>query len=293
VNVLFSFSATLGAGVGLVFSPASVIFAGIGVLLSAAKDVRASEDTLMDIFERIEMFFRRLEVYTDVPLTTEMTDTNILIMVEVLSILGLATKEVGQGRMKKYGKKLIGRTDMDDALKRLDKLTQEEARMAIAQNLKATHTVDERVRDVANTVVAIDDRVARVDDKVASVDDNVKGIDARVAIVDDSVKVVDDKVAKVIQDGKEAKEVIKQTANDVDLVKRDQLRWEVQHWLSPPDPSTNHNFVRKARHSGTAAWFFENSALTEWKARGSLLWIHGKPGAGKSTLLYVVTSWVF
>jgi hypothetical protein len=53
----------------------------------------------MDIFERIEMFFRRLEVYTDVPLTTEMTDTNILIMVEVLSILGLATKEVGQGRM--------------------------------------------------------------------------------------------------------------------------------------------------------------------------------------------------
>jgi hypothetical protein len=88
---------------------------------------------------------------------------------------------------------------MDDALKRLDKLTQEEARMAIAQNLKATHTVDERVRDVANTVVAIDDRVARVDDKVASVDDNVKGIDARVAIVDDSVKVVDDKVAKVIQ----------------------------------------------------------------------------------------------
>ena len=36
---------------------------------------------------------------------------------------------------------------MEDALKRLDKLTQEEARMAVAQNLKATHTVDERVRE--------------------------------------------------------------------------------------------------------------------------------------------------
>jgi hypothetical protein len=56
----------------------------------------------------------------------------------------------------------------------------------------------------------------------------------------------------------------------------DQLRWDVQQWLSPPDPSTNHNFVRKSRHSGTAAWFFESSALTEWKSRGSLLWIHGK-----------------
>ena len=62
---------------------------------------------------------------------------------------------------------------MEDALKRLDKLTQEEARMAIAQNLKATHTVDERVRGVANTVVAIDNRVAGVDDRVAGVDDRV------------------------------------------------------------------------------------------------------------------------
>jgi len=60
---------------------------------------------------------------------------------------------------EKYAKKLIGRTRMEDALKRLDKLTQEEARMASAQNLKITHTVDERVRGVVNTVVAIDNKV--------------------------------------------------------------------------------------------------------------------------------------
>ncbi|KAF8470993.1 hypothetical protein DFH94DRAFT_847506 [Russula ochroleuca] len=167
VNVLFAFSATLGAGVGMVFSPASVVFAGIGVLLSAAKDVRASQATLMDMFERIESFFRRLEMYTEIPQTAEMMDTIVLIMVEILSILGVATKEIRQGRMKKFGKKLIGRTDMEDALKRLDKLTQEEARMAVAQNLKATHTVDERVRGVADTVVTIDNRVASVDDRVA------------------------------------------------------------------------------------------------------------------------------
>ena len=51
---------------------------------------------------------------------------------------------------------------MEDALQRLDKLTQEEARMAAVENLKATHTVDERVRGVANTVVAIDNNVAEV-----------------------------------------------------------------------------------------------------------------------------------
>ena len=41
---------------------------------------------------------------------------------------------------------------MEDALKRLDTLTHEEARMAIAENLKATHIVGERVRGVANTL---------------------------------------------------------------------------------------------------------------------------------------------
>jgi hypothetical protein len=63
---------------------------------------------------------------------------------------------------EKYGRKLIGRTDMEDALKRLDKLTHEEARMATAEVLRATHVIDERVH-------AVDDRVASVDDKVAEV----------------------------------------------------------------------------------------------------------------------------
>ena len=67
----------------------------------AAKDTRASQDTLIDIFERIEMFFRRLEIYTELPSTLEMMDTIVHILVEVLSILGIATKEIRQGRMSK------------------------------------------------------------------------------------------------------------------------------------------------------------------------------------------------
>ena len=65
----------------------------------AAKDVRESQDTLVDLFERIEMFFRRIEVYTEVPLTTEMTDVIAHIMAEVLSILGIATKEITRSRL--------------------------------------------------------------------------------------------------------------------------------------------------------------------------------------------------
>ncbi len=66
------------------------------------KDVRASKDTLVDVFERIELVFRRLEVYAEVQPTTEMMDMIIQIMVEVLSILGIATKEMKQGRLSKY-----------------------------------------------------------------------------------------------------------------------------------------------------------------------------------------------
>ena len=80
-------------------------------------------------------------------------------------------------------KKLMGRTDMEDGLKRLDKLTQEEARMATAQVLKVTHTVDERVRGVADRVVDVDDRVAGVDDRVAGVDERVRTVQDNVAVV--------------------------------------------------------------------------------------------------------------
>ena len=68
-------------------------------ICQAAKDVRASQDTLVDVFERIEMFFRRLEVYIEVPATTEMMDMITQIMVEVLFILGIATKEIRQSRI--------------------------------------------------------------------------------------------------------------------------------------------------------------------------------------------------
>ena len=48
------------------------------------------------------MFFRRLDVYTEVLPTTEMMDIVIQIIVEVLSILGIVTKEIKQGRLSKY-----------------------------------------------------------------------------------------------------------------------------------------------------------------------------------------------
>jgi len=90
---------------------------------------------------------------------------------------------------------------------------------------------------------------------------------------------------------------MEQMANDVDQVQRsssinlisayrrasctviiseNQLRESIHKWLSPPDPSTNHNTACDTHHKKTATWFFEGKNYQEWKSKGSLLWIHGK-----------------
>ncbi len=63
------------------------------------------------------------------------------------------------GWLGKYVKKLAGRTDIEDALGRLDRLTQDEVGMAAAQGLRATHGVDDRVRDVDDKIDFIIDGV--------------------------------------------------------------------------------------------------------------------------------------
>jgi hypothetical protein len=106
---------------------------------------------------------------------------------------------------EKYLKKLIGRTDIEDALKRLDRLTQEEARMAAAQVLKVVNTVDDRVRGTADNMLGVDNRMAGIDDRIADVgdrlkgvNDQVKGVNDRVKDIDDRVRAVDDKIVEVI-----------------------------------------------------------------------------------------------
>ncbi|KAH9988610.1 hypothetical protein BJV77DRAFT_732029 [Russula vinacea] len=263
VNVLYAFSAALGQGVGLAFPPANAIFAGIGVLLLAAKDVGSSKDKLVELFNRIEHFFCRLEIYTGITPTTAMTAIIIDIMAEVLTILGIVTKEVKRGGLKRYLKKLMGNTDIEDSLARLDKLTQEEARMASAELLKTTHSVDGKV-------IGVDDRVKNVQGKIQDICDDVQDVrgdvqDARgdVQGVGNMVQDVDDKLEQ---------------AN------RNQLKDSLLRWLSPPDPSINHNVACKAHHNGTAQWFFQGSIFNQWKSTGSFLWVHGKPGSGKSIL---------
>ena len=61
-------------------------------------DVRASQETLINIFERMENFFQRLEIDTNLSPTPEMMEMIMKVMVEVLFVLAIATKEMKQSR---------------------------------------------------------------------------------------------------------------------------------------------------------------------------------------------------
>ena len=189
---------------------------------------------------------------------------------------------LADGCLEKYVKKLFGKTEIEDALKKLDMLTQEEARMAAAENLRLTHAVDKKVEGVAETVIAIDSRVTGVDERVADVDEHVADVMDLVAGVDDRVAGVDDRVQRAANDVDEIKRLsflnltILTIEPYVSIPLGNQFRESIHKWLSPPDPSTNHNIACGTHHKKTATWFFEGSIFREWKSTGSLLWIHGK-----------------
>ena len=101
------------------FQPAQAIFAGVDVLITvclseqsspphflirihqAADGVSSSYDALVDLFECIGNFLKRLRIYTDTPMTPSMTDIVVKIMIELLSVFALATKQIKQGRFSK------------------------------------------------------------------------------------------------------------------------------------------------------------------------------------------------
>ncbi|KAH8987448.1 hypothetical protein EDB92DRAFT_1127741 [Lactarius akahatsu] len=95
----------------------------------------SSYDSLVDLFECLGNFLKRLQIYTSIPLTPLMTDIIVKIM----------------GRLKKFAKKLLGESEIEAVLQKLDRLTQEEARVMAAQTLEVVHCL------VNNVKVVMDD----------------------------------------------------------------------------------------------------------------------------------------
>ena len=137
-------------------------------------------------------FFRRLETYTEVTPTAAITDMITEIMTQVLTTFGIATKELRRGSasersigclsnstergVEKFLERLTGKTDLEDALKKLDRLTQEEARIALSEVLRVTHSVRDEVKVVDGKVEGVDDKVQSVDEQVQNVIHGARGV---------------------------------------------------------------------------------------------------------------------
>jgi hypothetical protein len=51
---------------------------------------------------------------------------------------------------------------------------------------------------------------------------------------------------------------------------------KVHHWLSSPDPSSNHNATCKAHLANTGEWLLKNEEFEKWKMTSrSFLWLSG------------------
>ena len=131
--------------------------------------------------------------------------------------------------------------DLEDALKKLDRLTQEEARMALAEMLSVTHNIRDDVKIVDGKVERVENKVEdvgdKVGDKVEEVGDKVGDVGDKVQRVDDKVQVIIDGartcpircqtiLTSILADGKqtrvaaqETRLVVQHAANDIDEIK--------------------------------------------------------------------------
>src|ERR1700761_2326264 len=200
--------------------------------------------------------------------------TNIIteIMVEVLRIFGIATKEIRRGsaseflmgclwfstdlRVEKFFRKLAGMADLEDALKRLDKLTSEEARMALAEVFKITHNVRDEVKVVDGNVERVENKVEDIGDKVQVVIDGARGLSSQSLILSNMYihrrragkRGSEGSKLDCSTDGKWGRRnqvfVISRPHRCsllvLNLLTGNQLNQLLRGWLSPTDPSTNH-----------------------------------------------------
>ena len=114
------------------------------------------------------------------PLANEWTELLGKIIAQILFILALSTRVMTERRLskltpaqysladyvsEKFFKKLIGKTDVEDAFLRLESLTNEESLMTVAKNLEVTFDIDGNVKRI---------QVRVIERATQSIDQNVK-----------------------------------------------------------------------------------------------------------------------
>jgi methyl-accepting chemotaxis protein len=198
------------------------------------KDVIASYEVLVNLFERIQLFLQRLNHYATISFTSEMIQLLGKIMALVISVLALSTKAMKERRISEsccllssvtadhgaetFIKRLAGKKDVEDALERLDMLTKEENLMAAARNLEVTHHVDVTVKATQELTHRVDVNVKatqevthRVEDKVTRVEEVVHGVNDNVKATKELTHDIHENVSAIKEDTRSVHDNVKVT----------------------------------------------------------------------------------
>jgi len=95
---------------------------------------------------------------------------------------------------EKYLKKLVGNTEIEDSLGKLDKLTQEEARMAGVEHMRITRSVEGKVMGVDDKLKVVEEGVKDVKSEVGDIRRTVQGVDDKVEDVGKMVQHLEEQV---------------------------------------------------------------------------------------------------
>ena len=91
----------------------------------------------------------------------------------------------------------MGNSDLEDSLKNLDQLTQEEARMAHAELLQVTHSVDEKITVVDKGVKGITETAKDIEGELRDARSDIQDVGSKAESAEESMHALQDDVKDV------------------------------------------------------------------------------------------------
>ncbi|KAJ7135325.1 hypothetical protein C8R46DRAFT_1201582 [Mycena filopes] len=260
-GLIGSLSGIAGEAVAVPVPYAKAGFVALGVLVQAAKDVNARYDCIIELCKLLHSFLNRLQIYMSMRVNDGMQQIVIQIFDLLLSVFGLVTKEMESGLISSYWGALIGKTEIQDALKKLDKLIHEEQSMGIASTMQTS----QKILDQVHVLLLVN---KQLQNDVGKAIQSIKELDQLV------VEQLNNIQASITHHSHQTEQLIQH-----------QLDKDVRDWLNVPDATEHHNTARDLHESNTGSWLLESPEYKSWKSStvSSLFWLHGK--------LIVLISW--
>ncbi|KAL3480754.1 NACHT and TPR domain protein [Aspergillus californicus] len=248
------------------FPPSCVVFGAVSCLIGAAQGVSTSYESIQDLMGSLKEFTVRLKTYSQEEISEDLSERLSEVLVALIEIFALSTKEVRRGRLRKFGRNLLlgSNDEIQAAVDKLDRLTRIEAGLVQAETLTIAKKTGRTVDDVAVTVT--------------STNDQLQETGAEVMKVSVQVTEVKDMLGNLIVSVNEKKQP------ESNKLQPDELRQILQP--SKLDPAqTWYDKISKTRIPGTGDWILTEDIFNDWIQRNTpVIFVTGNPGAGKSYL---------